>query len=423
MNKLVPALFGILAGAVVGAGVMWFVLSEPGTPQPNAGEGSEVARQDDEDRTTTTTPRDDGGEPEDNQAFKDAQRQVSDLKREVTELSDDKEDLQGEVDRLKARVAELEAEPEDEPTDEDEATGDKGNMAVSFGEWEKLKELKEADWKELGKTIETMHDLLKEVGQARRDGKDIDPALGTKIQSENRKLVQHYIKVMGKLPTNAPTNGEFSHPINLVNFLAGQLESAGDPLSESQLSQLSELGEDFERRWNEKQEGYDETTWNLQKLIDEVELKEWFRVEMFRITTPQQKAIAVPPEIEGTVGLDLYSPGVILQTTMDVVRAGTVTEIKGEIKTRMEKSLSIERSLLDSAEYLFDEWTATLSTELQPQTEGEAAVMYTRDVVASGKAQLSALTQFEQAYVTDEKKKESFRALRTILFPQVILEQ
>lgn len=418
MDKFLMAMLGALIGAVIAGAAFWYVLSQPESPRANtAVTTGDAGNSDDSDDDAIL-----GDDlPSVDKELDRALRENSDLRRDVQKLADEKGKLEARVKQLEAVIENL---PEDEPEQPEDAPDDapepRGNMRVTFGAWGEMEELRDADWADLGKTIQTMHEDMKEVRKAMREGEAISPALQEKLGRENRKLVQHALKVMEKLPTNASVNGEFSHPINLVNFLAAHLEGMGEPLSDAQLADLARLGEEYEKRWKAMQEGYDETTYNLQKLLDEGELKEWFREEMFRVTTPRQKAAAVPAEIEGVVGLDLYSAGLIFQMSIDPVNEEAVPNIKDALKSRMESHLSIERTMLDNAEYLFDEWVIDLSAQLQPKSQAESEVIYTRDVIAAGKAQLSALIQFEQSFVTDEDQRADFRALRTVLFPQVV---
>lgn len=420
MDKLGPILIGALLGLMLGGAVTWFVTSLQEPSKSEVSVAPDIEDEDDASPPTKTQP-DSKEQPDNARELEETQRKVAVLETKIDELEGEKSNLTKEVARLETRNTELESNATERDS-EIEDDKQPSNMRVAFGQWGKLQELREADWKELGETYAEMTKLASEVAAALKAGEPIDPATQAKRRNLNQKLVKHYIKIVGKLPTHATVNGEFSHPINLVNILAKQLEAADDPLSEAQISQLQDLGEKFDERWKNNQDSYDENTWELQKLLDEAELKEWFRVEMFRATTPQQKVTAVPPELEGMMNLDMYAPGLIFNTALDVVQVADTTKLKDTIKTRLEKALSVERSLLDNAEYLFDEWTNELTPQLQPIKPTETQFILSADIITAGRAQLSALQQFARTFVTDAEKKEGFREISTVLFPQIVSE-
>src|SRR5690606_5395469 len=180
------------------------------------------------------------------------------------------------------------------------------------GKWAEIKELRETGWKEVGDAVKNMNPHLAELTKAILDGKDPPAEIMQKIQEQNRRILAEYGKIIGKLPTNSGHNGEFTHPIYFMNMLAAQLEAAGDPLTEQQVKEIVSLGEEYDSRWTKLQDGYNDKTWMLTKILDEAELKDWFLARMFQVTTPEQEAIARPPEVKGYLGLDLYSVGLML---------------------------------------------------------------------------------------------------------------
>src|SRR5687767_4808876 len=69
----------------------------------------------------------------------------------------------------------------------------------------------------------------------------------------------------GKIPSQAPFNGEFTHPLVVANLTGALLEAAGMPLSEAQAAAIARLGEDYERQYDQKQAEYGADTPALKK--------------------------------------------------------------------------------------------------------------------------------------------------------------
>lgn len=356
----------------------------------------------------------------DSKLLKEARADLAAIKKERDELAHANKELSDDASTREKRITELETQLEAATETGVEPVG---KLYVPFGKWADIDEIREADWKDLGETVSKMSPLLAKIAEARAAGEEVDPVVAQQIQTLNRRLISHYAKVMGKLPTNSNMNGEFTHPINMVNILAGELENAGQPLSDNQLAELVRLGDEYDRRWNDLQESYDEKTYVLQKSVDEAGLKQWFYEEMFKVTTQQQKAIAVPPAIEGMIGLDLYSPGLMLQGSLNPLRANDMPSLRSSLKDNVSEALGIDRANLDTNEYVFDDWLNALSAQLQPQPLSQANQFKTLDAIQAGKAQLVAMHALEDGFVSDEDTKKKIRATQTIVLPQLLKQE
>jgi hypothetical protein len=350
----------------------------------------------------------------------DLEQEISTLKAAKTGLETEKETLQGQVEQLKTELeqAKQAAEKANEVTPEET-----GGMPVVFGKWNEVEGLRDADWKSLGDTYTKMLEMLKVLAADARQGKEPDAETSAKIGELNKGLIQHLVKFYGKLPTNAPGNGEFTHPANMVNILAGQLEAGNMPLTEQQVADLQRLGNEYDTRWEALQKGYTKETWPLQKIVDEAELKEWFHDEMFKVTTPQQKAFALPAEIEGYMRLDLYSAGLVLMLVTKPVHVNDAAELKPTLKAQVAARLGVEVAALDGADYIFDDWVNSLGAQLAPQTANDAALMRTRDAIVAGKAELAAMRALHDQFIADEAVRKKFAGITEIALPQVIKQE
>lgn len=423
MRNVIPALVSGVLALVIGVAAGWYFAS-----------GKEPAP----DNTAAATPRtnapldtpplnvpDKGGVNtsdyelllnEAKQRIGTLESELADLKKDKTSLESDKQALEGRIEQLKSELEAAKQAAVETPETPD-------GMPVMFGKWNEVEGLRDADWKSLGETYTKMLEMLKVLAADARQGKEPDAETTAKIGELNKGLIQHLVKFYGKLPTNAPGNGEFTHPANMVNILAGQLEAGNMPLTEQQISDLQRLGDEYDSRWEALQKGYTKETWPLQKIVDEAELKEWFHDEMFKVTTPQQKAFALPAEIEGYIRLDLYSAGLMLMLVTKPVQVNDIAELKPTLKAQVAARLGIETTALDSAEYVFDDWVNSLGAQLAPQTENDAALMRTRDAISAGKAELAAMRTLHDQFIADEAVKKKFAGITEIALPQVIKQE
>ncbi|MCA8913889.1 MAG: hypothetical protein KDB90_00655 [Planctomycetes bacterium] len=333
-----------------------------------------------------------------------------DLRQSKAELEAEKAKLEGKIDELNTAL-EAAAQPE----------GKTGELPVSFGKWGEVEGLRNANWKEIGDVYTKLDAILKERVTALREGRQPDPEGPKQIAALNVKLQNHLVSFFNKLPSNSGPNGQFTHPANTVNTLAGQLAAAGVPLSDDQIEQLKKLGEEYDERWDALQKGYTDATWDLEKVVDECELKEWFHDEMFKVCTSQQKAVAIAPEIEGIAGIDFYSTGIVLQ--MGYIHPVTVNElaqVKPQLREWIAGQTALAAETLDAADYLFDDWVNALSAQLAPKAEIDASLVPTWDILHAGRAQLNFMKALRDSYAATPEAKKKIAAIRQIALPQVV---
>jgi hypothetical protein len=424
MNSKLPMVFalvvGLLGGVLVGELMRSSPAEAPAPAEPNELQAARVAEEDRKREWEQQLIE----LKDELQVARGAASRVERAERDRDELSSRLDDLTDEFRALERERQALAAEVESLRADairwQEEVLGP-DNLLVRFGKWGEIKEVRGADWEELGETIGTMSGLMKQLSDAMQKGEMAPAGVMSRIGDLNKVLVAHYTRVLGKLPTHAAVNGEFTHPINLVNMLAGHLKQAGMPLEEHQLRALSKLGDEYDRRWNAAQDGYSEHTLKLRKLVDEVELKEWFRVEMFKVTSPQQKAAAVPPEIEGLAGFDLYSPGLIVQMSLDLL-------MKPEDKTWQEAILERTRGhvvgegaegsdAFAGAAFVFQTWADDVAELTRPGGRTNMARVYTAEVIVAGKAQVKAYEQLYETWAPTDALKEGLKKAGSIVLP------
>ncbi|MEE9312312.1 MAG: hypothetical protein V3V10_07850 [Planctomycetota bacterium] len=326
------------------------------------------------------------------------------------------EDWQGKHVEAQAALAKAEAEieglkakltaekPEIEPKAE-------STLYVDWGKYSEIEGFATADWKDLGETYTKMMAKMELMRAAYAEGGAPSAKLQQEVGKINEKLITHYIGILGKVPTEMPrANGEFTHPANLVNILAGQLDSAGMPLSDDQLTELKTLAETYDSKWDKITEGFTENTWRLERLQSECQLKEWFKAEMFKITTPEQKVTALPDSLDGLLGFDLYSAGLMLQQVaapkMQITEA-TQDEIRTTLKAAIAGGTKLTAEQVEGANYIFDAWMFSVQDRMGPFTEAELSLRYTADIMAALDAEIVALKALYNDIANSDEERKS----------------
>ena len=423
MRTALPALIAGVVALVIGAGGMWFFVSA-NEPTPRTGNSDHVADKPldttapltNEAAVKTTESRSDSDKKAAQETIDALRAWAQEAEKEAREtqqqLEKDKADLQAEIVRLEGRVAELE-----------KLAAGPNNLLVGFGKWAEIKELRETEWKQVGDAVKNMNPHLADLTKAILDGQDPPPEVMQKIQEQNRRILSEYGKIIGKLPTNSGYNGEFTHPIYFMNMLAAQLEAAGDPLTEQQIEEIVSFGEEFDSRWAKLQEGYTDTTWMLTKILDEAELKDWFVTRMFEVTTPDQEAVARPPEVKGYLGLDLYSVGLMLSGHVRPIARADQLQVREQLKEDLVDLVGLTQEQLGTVDYLFDDWLNSLATQLQPRPKPQTDIHQTSEVLASGRAQITAMKALETNFAFTHEERAKYRVVQRIALPLVYQQE
>lgn len=415
-NKL-PILAAALIGVIAGAAIIYAITPVP--PSAKAPDNQPAANlpsntQDTgplQDDTVAATAELTKERDEARDSAEAAAAQLEAARRETQAAEAAAAGLQEQINELKAELAAL----------RDERT-EAGFLPIDFGKWREVEGLSRADWKELGETYTKMNELLKIRADDLREGRDSDPKTMERIGELNGTLIKHLVKIYGELPSNTDANGAFTHPANLVNILSGQLAAAGLPLTAAQVTELKDLGNQYDQRWDALQASYTEDTWTLRKLVDEAELKEWFHDEMFKVTTAAQKAAALPPGIEGYVGLDMYSAGLMIMMNIDPQQVTGIEEARTRLRDKAATLLGVDAAQFDANAYLIEDWMTAVSALLTPKTPSQAQLMRTQDAITAGKAQVAALEALAKTLPITPEAQDAVKRAPFIWLPQVIQE-
>lgn len=195
--------------------------------------------------------------------------------------------------------------PETVPGTDDAAAG------VPFLPEKYKKVIAGMSWEEAGEAAAKMVPLLEDLAGAFSGGKGVDQSIGIKIFQHNQKLQTVAVNAIAAKVPGGGENGAFTHPTVAINLIHSALKQAGVPVDEKQAERLREFGDRYLEDDARRFAGYNEETFELQKLIDECALKDKMFADIDGILTPEQRDVLHPESIRGRLGIDIYSSGTI----------------------------------------------------------------------------------------------------------------
>jgi hypothetical protein len=342
------------------------------------------------------------------------------------------ESLRREVEKLRAEAAAIERAKAEAERARDEAlkklaaaaAGEAAppekprRMSIVFGPHSDTPELAGADWREMAQAASNMIGLMKDVLAQRKPIEDAPRELQIQIAQENMKLAKFAIAASGKLPTNAPGNGEFTHPLVLANMLAEHLRLVGLSLSDGQLREIAGFGEEFDLDWERAQAAYGPETLAIEKVIDELELKRRFTTRMLAALSPEQRAVVAPPEIHDRFALDLYSPLLILIPYSHTVARETKGELEAAIGADLVPIVGEE-----AARALAEAWVADNAARLEPVAKEDVPFFTTDDALAAARATAKLRKALIAAPGVKDEAKANLREERRLSVPRIVKER
>jgi len=349
-------------------------------------------------------------------ALESRNRQVS---TELQQLRAERSRVSGEKDDLLAKVSKLEAElaaSKEQATAADAAAAGHP-LPVAFGKYAELEGIQKADWPAMGLAVRSMQELMVELIQASEKGDALDPELQKKVQAENAKLVALAASVMGKIPTHSPINGEFTHPLILSNLMGSVLEAAGVPLSKNQKAVVAGLGAEYEQAYAGKQAGYNQETSQLEKTIDELELKRDCMLKIRETMTAGQRSELTPAEIQD-FPMDVLSPGVSTQLLAQARTYRSAEDVRSKFPAAILKNYEIDPSLGSSLNEAFDSWYKEVEPLLTPRAKQGGPRL--DETATAGRAQVNLLKRILELPDLSDKTRKAIIADHSWWIPMVV---
>ncbi|MEM7167126.1 MAG: hypothetical protein AAF581_16815 [Planctomycetota bacterium] len=291
-------------------------------------------------------------------------------------------------------------------------------LAVTFGDPERLNALDGARWQELATAMATIDEEVAKLAAARAAGEEVDPEVWRRISDENTKLRAYALGLVNKLPTHASGNGEFTHPLSTANLLSAYLDATELPLTVEQREAIADLGRDYDSAFAATSASYNESTFGLQKLLDELDLKREFLDQAFDSLDAQQYDAMMRPEIRGKVRMDVLSPGVMLSRTSEAMVVGSRSELRNQLVERVAKQFKLPADTV-ARSAAFDHWIRELDSVLDPVQPGMASVYTVDQATVAGRAQLAAMQALSLELDLTPAQRQRLQNVTHLVVPRV----
>ncbi len=336
------------------------------------------------------------------------------LAAKVASLEEANKTLASENSELKSEIAKSNVP---EPATSDEVSLAEA-LAISFGEFSALPELRDTDWETLAAAIIEIDDDVVKLEAALAAGEGLDAEAQQRIFAQQAKLQSYAIKLIGKLPTHASGNGEFSHPISVANMISAYLDVGEQPLSNSQRGEITSLGEEYNRSFDDLNSGYDDSTYQLEKLLDEVSLKNDFVSQMYGALDPDQADFVVRPSIRGRAALDTFSPAVMLMMKATPLSVDSPADLRSALVARVSAQFPDDQDRLANSR-VFDTWVQEVESLLEPQPRYLHGMFKAEEATVAGYAQIRALKALADELGLSEEARARLRELQLMVVPRV----
>jgi hypothetical protein len=358
-------------GIGFGGGLAWDHVT---TDAPEANPVADTARTPDAGRSATGVKRTpDAADDSDSEVLVAAQREAKQAKAENTKLRGELADARVARDEWKTKAETLDAElapvraerVEREPT-------------FTFGQYGDIKGVRDSNWKELTAANHEVVACIREIREAQRNGEK--PAQETMVRLQrNTEIVRKYeYETIGVIKSFARHNGELTYPLSMANLFAGELRTAGLPLSDEQRASIEALGLEFEHDWEAAQARFGNTTPRCEKLLDEYVLKGRFVDRLYDALTAEQRAHMVDPATFRVAFCDLHCPTLMLIHTSPIITGVDAAELKVKLQKMLSERYSIGDGQAETLQQLIDSWAADVATILTPVPQVEVRY-YTYD--------------------------------------------
>ena len=350
---------------------------------------------------------------------KSSEESLAALRAERDALAIEKEQLSARATRAEESLAAARASEATAAAAAAEPT--ETSLIVAFGSWGELPEIRDADWNELAGAVVAINDLVQPLLDDIEAGRAPSPTFQRDIQEQNQKLVRYGVGLIEKIPSNAPmaVNGEFTHPINLINFIAAILENAGVPLDERQRREIAAIGAAFDGEFAAANGAYTESTWELTKIVDELSLKRDTMLEVERRLTPAQLEIVAVPRIQNRIRLDTLSPVNMVIMNVGALVVDSRPELRGELVEGLVEMLGLPREGIDAHPELLDRFEQEIEPVLEPVARETAMFLHLDDIILVGRAFERYLASLAPLLEVSDEVRASLSEVQSWAVPQI----
>lgn len=341
---------------------------------------------------------------------------LAELTATNSSLTATNDDLAAQVQQLQAS---LEAAVSSSSVANATAVEDKAGLALSFGEFNDLKELLNADWEKIGSSMLSLREGILKILEKAEAGEDVTKDFMA-LQEHNLPLISFALALNGKLPTHGRINGVFTHPLAQINMMSEMLSGAELGLTETQAAHLEKLGQQYERDWNAMDGSYGDSALALDKLLDEADLKRDLLTRIEEGLTPEQREIIFPEASRDMNMLDLFSPALMFSETGMAMVVSSEADLRTKLQQSASNFLGVTDADLQAHQHVFDTWVADVRGILQP-IQGDDAMFYSLDQgLTAGRAQATAVAALADAFNLSEEKRQELLNNNTFHVPRLV---
>ncbi|MEM7167411.1 MAG: RNA polymerase sigma factor [Planctomycetota bacterium] len=320
---------------------------------------------------------------------------VDHLQEAVLDLRAENERLRGDNERLRteARVAaEVVAAPQVSGGDAVDGAPEPSSLMVEFGSLQAEAVFRDANWQKLAVAALAVTDIWNEYeGEREQSGVTIlRPEDERRLLEVNEALVSFSSKLVGKVRTHAPVNGEFTHPLAVANLIAAALASHEIPLDDSQLAEIEKLGSYYETESADLARRYDDSTLLLEQLIGEVRLKEDFVRGLRGELTAEQRAVVFPPGVVGRLRRDIFSPLLTTMFSVTPLHATNVAELQSAYVALITDGFELDDAQLRRLAPAIDQYVQNVRPDFESDADPQATPGYAH-VMSAAQAHLEVL--------------------------------
>ncbi|MFO1032285.1 MAG: hypothetical protein U1F60_14490 [Planctomycetota bacterium] len=278
--------------------------------------------------------------------------------------------------------------------------------------------LAKIDWTTMGAASKDMAPLIAQLVEAMgKDGAKLPMDLVAKIQQLNGKLVAQLPALLeAKLPGYG-ANGVYTHPLVAANTMASTLAAAGAALTPAQQQSMSGLV----RAFAAESQQIDAATreFEVEQLLEEVEMKDRFWKEVGGLLAPEQAAVLQPAGAGTHDGSSLFSSGLITQSTSMPIAAKDAGEFARKASAHLADQLGLDDTATAQVRELLAQTAAApeLWRERGDAREQQLRMMRSGRTVAALRNQLQWMRQIQQTVNLTPEQRQKLAGLSHVLVP------
>lgn len=345
------------------------------------------------------------------------QQKYDKLRSDYEAISREQQDAEARENDLRSQLAEIQKELA--PLREERALA---YPVFTFGEGGDLDAVKNEHWGQRAKASSDADRAIQERFALIAKGETPPRSLGILLQKSIERMRLYEYEALDKLPTNARHNGENLHPITQSNLIAATLRNGGLPLSDGQINGIQALGVKYEDDYAALQASYPDGTLRLQKIVDEMDLKQRFMNGVYSVLSQEQGALVCDPQFRGQAGLDLHCPTLLIFNTSPVLRGANASEVQAGMPGTLKQRYGLTDEQCSAASSLIQAWFAECPKVTSPVAAYRWRHYTYEESMEAGRATVSLLKKLRDSTdlaLTDEQQQR-IQGEDSFLIPRII---